>query len=361
LKTWSNPGGSIAASTRNNIAVAGANGGRIQCSLDQGQTWTPNQPIPYVQTTVTGGPYAAGTTVITVASAAAFGVGSLVTLELDDGSRMMVIPSNISTNTITFSPAIPAGMSVATGRAAYLSVGAGYGFAVYGNLQQLAADQVAANTFYAVNINSGLYRWTNCGTPTLVNANVGNWLQNASINTQVKAVPGESGHLFVSTGHSGGYGTYHPVSSGLWRTCSGTQGTVTMERVRGFFEVHTFGFGKTKPGSNYASEYVDGWYDAGNVQANAVLGTWKSTDDPNHGATGACNVGAGAQTWTNVGAYPTGWSYTLNSLSGDPYVYGMVYGASDAGWYYGYFPFLLKRDLDPASNDNDPMWTEKAA
>ena len=23
--------------------------------------------------------------------------------------------------------------------------------------------------------------------------------------------------------------------------------------------------------------------------------------------------------------------------------------------------FLLKRDLDPASNDNDPMWLEKAA
>lgn len=24
-------------------------------------------------------------------------------------------------------------------------------------------------------------------------------------------------------------------------------------------------------------------------------------------------------------------------------------------------PFLLKRDIDPASNDNDPMWLEKAA
>jgi len=28
---------------------------------------------------------------------------------------------------------------------------------------------------------------------------------------------------------------------------------------------------------------------------------------------------------------------------------------------YQGFPFLLKRDLDPASNDNDPMWLEKAA
>jgi hypothetical protein len=28
---------------------------------------------------------------------------------------------------------------------------------------------------------------------------------------------------------------------------------------------------------------------------------------------------------------------------------------------FGTWNFLLKRDLDPASNDNDPMWLEKAA
>jgi hypothetical protein len=31
------------------------------------------------------------------------------------------------------------------------------------------------------------------------------------------------------------------------------------------------------------------------------------------------------------------------------------------GAFHGIVNFLLKRDLDPASNDNDPMWLEKAA
>ena len=39
----------------------------------------------------------------------------------------------------------------------------------------------------------------------------------------------------------------------------------------------------------------------------AVFGTWKSTDDPNHGRTGACNVAANAQTWTNIGGFH-GWN-----------------------------------------------------
>lgn len=40
-------------------------------------------------------------------------------------------------------------------------------------------------------------------------------------------------------------------------------------------------------------------------------------------------------------------------------------GSTPFSSYYGvqnyHYPFLLKRDLDPASNDNDPMWLEKAS
>jgi hypothetical protein len=32
-----------------------------------------------------------------------------------------------------------------------------------------------------------------------------------------------------------------------------------------------------------------------------------------------------------------------------------------AGSGYAQFNFLLRRDLDPAANDNDPMWLEKVA
>lgn len=339
LVSWGLPGGSIAAATAQNIAIAPANNGRFKCSLDGGQTWTNNQPVPYQQTTVTGGPFTAGSTTINLASTSGYSSGGQFTLQLDDGSSIYLTQTGApSGSTITFTIPLPAGVSVSAGNAVWSNaIGSGYGFASFGNLQQLAADHVATNTFYAVNINSGLYRWTNCGTPTLINANVGSWLSQATLNTQIKTVPGEQGHLFTTVGHSGSAGDPSPVASGLWRSCSGTAGTTTMERVNGFFEVRAIGFGKAKPGSTYPTVWAYGWYDAGNVRANAVLGTWKSTNDPNHGATGACDVSA-TQTWTNHGAYPVGWPYIFNSLSGDPYIYGMVYGGTTAGWYYGYFP-----------------------
>jgi len=61
---------------------------------------------------------------------------------------------------------------------------------------------------------------------------------------------------------------------------------------------------------------------------------------------------------------PTWPSYSalgFNDIEGDPFVYGQVYGSSGRGVFTGMFNFLLKRDMDPASNDNDPMWLEKAA
>lgn len=48
------------------------------------------------------------------------------------------------------------------------------------------------------------------------------------------------------------------------------------------------------------------------------------------------------------------WSLLTGALGSTPF--SSYYGISN----YQY-PFLLKRDLDPTSNDNDPMWLEKAA
>jgi hypothetical protein len=51
----------------------------------------------------------------------------------------------------------------------------------------------------------------------------------------------------------------------------------------------------------------------------------------------------------------------------DSYVNGVENAGFDKAWQdigtrnRALFPFLLKRDIDPASNDNDPMWLEKAA
>jgi hypothetical protein len=152
----------------------------------------------------------------------------------------------------------------------------------------------------------------------LLNANTGGWLTNATVNSQLKTVLGESGRLFFSIGAFRSNGDAQPVSTGLWCSCSAMSGTTTTDRVNGFFEVRAFGFGMPKPGSTYASEWVSGWYDAGNMHANAVFGTWKSTDDPNHGATGACNVSGGAQTWTNIRSLSSRVVLSFNRLSGDP-------------------------------------------
>ena len=108
-----------------------------------------------------------------------------------------------------------------------------------------------------------------------------------------------------------------------------------MHQVPGVFEPIVIGSGKPAPGHNYDSLWFIGWYDAGNVQANAVFGLWNSIDDPNHGNSGTCTDG----TWTKRSdGYPNGWDVTNPSdISGDPYVYGEVYLSTPAGAFLGMF------------------------
>lgn len=64
---------------------------------------------------------------------------------------------------------------------------------------------------------------------------------------------------------------------------------------------------------------------------------------------------AGAPGWHNLQG-PNIWALVSNSSFAAPVPYQTYYGfqSFSTNW-------LLKRDLDPASNDNDPMWLEKAA
>ena len=56
---------------------------------------------------------------------------------------------------------------------------------------------------------------------------------------------------------------------------------------------------------------------------------------------------------------PSIWSMNANNNYVAPALYQTYYGFGD--FSTNPLNFLLKRDLDPASNDNDPMWLEKAA
>lgn len=58
----------------------------------------------------------------------------------------------------------------------------------------------------------------------------------------------------------------------------------------------------------------------------------------------ACNP------WTDDHVHPNTCSY-----------YGPIQSSGYIDLSRIHYPFLLKRDIDPASNDNDPMWLEKAA
>ena len=106
--------------TKQNIAIIPANNGLLQCSLDGGQTWTGNQPIPYMQTTVINGPFTAGSTTIDLASTRGYSNGVQFTLYLDDGSPIYLTQSGApSGSTITFTPAFPPGTSASAGNALY--------------------------------------------------------------------------------------------------------------------------------------------------------------------------------------------------------------------------------------------------
>lgn len=62
------------------------------------------------------------------------------------------------------------------------------------------------------------------------------------------------------------------------------------------------------------------------------------------------------------GGYPAGNLDHMLFIVGDLATYGTLYcGFSGSGGCYRTLNFLLKRDLDPVSNDNDPMWLNKAA
>ena len=339
------PGGNIAAASRTNITKIAGDDAVPLCTTNGGQTWAQMLDaanLPPTQTTVVAGPYAAGTTTIQLASTSGLATGSFVHIAMDDGRDYVNSLASVSSPNITLNLAIPTGRSIATGAKVWIH--SGWGFAAFLAMRQVVADTVQANTFFAVNSSAGLYKWTNCSAMTLVNSSVGTWGGNGGSNYKVKIVPGESGHLFYTSGPVGSEtqnpstNPNHPVSSGLWRTCNGDNNSaVTMQQVAGFFEPRNFGFGKAKNGSTYPAIYVEGWYDPGNVQANAVYGIWRSTDDANHGNTGSGASCSGGNTWTLINQWPNKQMPPIIDLEGDPFIYGEVYLATMRGSYFGVF------------------------
>jgi hypothetical protein len=329
------PGGGIAASTPSNFAMYGGDNTFAFCTANAGATWSQVSVagVPKPLTTVTGGPYTAGTTSITIAA----GVpgGSVPVLLLSSGRYLNETGSTIVGTTITLAIPIPPGDSLPNNT--FYSTTTGGPFAAFFRSHQMAADQVTPNTFYYMNSVAGLVKWTNCGSTTIVTS-PSTFLTDAGNNDQLKAVPGQAGHLFYTAGPVGSAGSPHPAVLSLWRTCNGinsTANSVTLSAVPGFFEVHAVGFGAIAPGETYPSIYVVGWYSPTNSINNATYGIWLSKDDANNGATGTCAIG---NTWTEIsgtGGLPAGFPGHAWDIEGDPFIFGPYYVLGSFGQFYG--------------------------
>ncbi len=182
----------------------------------------------------------------------------------------------------------------------------GWGSAYYLNRHIVAADRVAAGTFYMYNSSKGLYRSTDGGASwTLVHSGeIAPW---SGFNAKLQSVPLHAGHLFFTSGSQGGVEDRHPAANPFMRSIDGG---VTWTVVPNVLEVRAFGFGK-------AAIFIVGW-------VNGQYGIWRSNDN--------------AQSWVQIGDFPLGSLDHIDAVEGDKNVYGTVYvGFGGFGYAYGIY------------------------
>jgi hypothetical protein len=227
----------------------------------------------------------------------------------------------------------------------------GWGDAYYYIRHIVVADPVTANTFYAYNDLVGIYKFVNCSAPTIQsgsaltggtpNTATANLFQAANVNSTLATVPGNAGHLYFTSGPQGAGRAFHPSSTPLYRSTDGGQNWFTVPNVS---EPISVSFGAIKPGATYPTCFMVGW-------VNNVYGIWRST-----------NADQATPTWTMVADYPNGSMDQAYMIEADQTIWNQWYlGLGGSSFAYGRQNFLLKRDLDPASNDNTPMFLSNAA
>ena len=189
--------------------------------------------------------------------------------------------------------------------------GWGAGQAYYLNRHIVAADRVNIGTFYAYNVNDGVYRSTDGGvTWTLVHS--GELSSFDYYASKLRTVPGMAGNLFYTGGAVSGSTLTSPANEAFLHS---TDGGATWTAVPNVDEVLDFGFGKAKAGTTTPAIYIAGW-------VNSQYGIWESDDDAN--------------SWTQIGLWPLGTLETVSAISGDMNAYGRVYvGLGGGGYMYG--------------------------
>lgn len=179
------------------------------------------------------------------------------------------------------------------------------------NRKIIAADQIAAGTFYIYHSGQGNPTWAGVYASTDKGRTwqkrfEGELSPFSRFNTHLKAVPDNAGHLFWSTGALDG------INSDFRRSVDGGR---TWPQVAGMTRVLAFGFGKAADTGGYPAIYV-----AGRYQGN--YGLWRSLDN--------------AANWKQIGQFPQGSLDSVRAIDGDKDDFGRVYMAlGGSGWIYG--------------------------
>jgi hypothetical protein len=175
----------------------------------------------------------------------------------------------------------------------------------YLNRKILTADRVTPGVFYLYHSAKGLYKTVNGGT-TWALVSSGEITEYSVFNAKLGAVPGKAGHLFFTPGPTDG------VENPFRRSIDGGANWTTIPNVT---RVLSYGFGKPLVAGGYPTIYVGG-------KVSGQYGIWRSTDN--------------AATWKRISDYPTGIMDGIQTIEGDPTVFGKVYvGFGGTGFVYG--------------------------
>jgi len=287
-------GGCIACASPTNIIWVPSNNAQPYVTHDGGVTWTEiliSGVARWMDATFTN-----GSKVVVVAD-----TSNLVQGDAFDATSGFVGAGTIST--IDGPTQVTISVNALADGASSLRVSPGWGWAYFNKHVCVAADRVAANTFYLYNINrQGLYRSTD-GGDNWTKMNTGNIDTQASTAAKLRSVPGKHGHLFLAAGKSGNPGDANPGTGRLKRS---TDGGATWADAGGgtIREPYCVGFGAAAPGQSYPAIYFVGWL-------NGVYGIWRSNDE--------------CATWESVGTNPFGWVDIPIDIDGSKEVYGTVY------------------------------------
>lgn len=173
----------------------------------------------------------------------------------------------------------------------------------YGPQKPLCADRVLPDTFYFYHTSEGVFRSTDGGASFAKTAGAP---PAGRVNSVLKSVPGQPGHLLFAEGHQGS-----PVG-GLWRS---QDGGTTWEALSQIEQAFNVGVGKSKTEGGYPTIFVAG-------VAQGETGIYRSTDQ--------------GESWDKISSHPLGIFDWIDAIDGDKDVFGKVYVAfTSTGFAYG--------------------------